>query len=232
MKRLLILLSVLAFGFQTGYSEIPGTKLKVGLKLERLQSIESPTVGPGTGDKAFKPKAWLLLEGRVSIQAAPKPPTGYLDKVSVFFYVAAKNPEGKNSILMKKEVKYVNVPVDQEFYVCAFMSPSSIKRLTGGETIGAGTFTLYGISVVYNDKVVAAESNKKKPGWWDIPSPSLVPTDSFPLLNKNETPFAMFWYDRYPEIAPVKENDSSSSSSPRVPASVTPAPAPETPVAQ
>lgn len=34
----------------------------------------------------------------------------------------------------------------------------------------------------------------------DHPVPSIVETSYYPLLNKDETPFSVYWYDRYPEI--------------------------------
>lgn len=235
MKSVFALLSALVLVAQVSNAEDPNTRIRLNtIKLERLNSIESPTTPTGTGSVAFKPKKWMFLEGRLNIQAAPVPRTKFLDKITVRFYVAAKNPEGRDSLLMTKEIEYVNVPVDEEFYVCVFMSPSSIKRLTGSENVGSSTFTLCGLEVIYKDNVVAQESNKGKPGWWANPRATLVPTDSFPLLNKNETPFAMFWYDRYPEIAPSKDGatpakSSSSSSTPVTP--VTPATTPATPAA-
>jgi len=37
---------------------------------------------------------------------------------------------------------------------------------------------------------------KSKGRWWD----KLTPYKKIPLLNKNETPFKFFWWDRYAEI--------------------------------
>ncbi len=205
IKSALAIVSALVFAPQLGFAEHPSTQVKASIKLERLQGVLSPELNPGTTSRQFKPKQWMFLEAKLSLQAAPVPPTGYIDNLIVRFHVAAKNPEGKNSLMMSKEIKYVNIPVGQETYVCVFMSPSSIRRLTGTETIGSTTFTLYGVEVLYKDKIVAFDTNKGKPGWWAKPTPALVPTQSYPLLNKNETPFAMFWYDRYPEIAPLKD---------------------------
>lgn len=225
MKPALALLTALIVVTQAAYAEAPNTQVKATVKINRVQGMESPTVSTGTSSLAFKPKQWMFLEARVNIKAAPVPRTGYLDKLTVRFYVTATNPEAKGHVLMSKEIVYVNFPVDTETNVCVFMSPSSIKRLTGSETVGGGTFDLCGIEVVYKENVVAADSNKRKPGWWRTANPNVVSTDSYPLLNKNETPFALFWYDRFPEIAPVKENASSLRSTPSTTAPEVPAPA-------
>ncbi|MDB6078368.1 MAG: hypothetical protein JWO82_2115, partial [Akkermansiaceae bacterium] len=42
-------------------------------------------------------------------------------------------------------------------------------------------------------------TTKLKPGWWTSPNLSDQST-KFPLLNKDETPFSVLWFDRYPEI--------------------------------
>lgn len=223
MKPALALLSALIIVTQVASGQAPNTQVKVTTcKIGRVTGMESPTVSTGTSSLAFKPKQWMFVEGKVNIKAAPLPRTGYLDKLTIRFYVTAKNPEARGNVLMSKEIEYVNFPVDTDTHVCVFMSPSSVKRLTGSETIGSGTFDLCGMEVVYKDNVVGEDSNKRRPGWWRIASPNLVSTESYPLLNKNETPFAMFWYDRYPEIAPVREGASRSSTP--APAAV-PAPA-------
>lgn len=189
-------------------------RVQATVKLERPKGMDSPTVNPGGREMSFKPKQWMLLEAKMNVQAAPAPKTGYLDSIIVRFYVAAKNPESKGQeyVLLKKEIKYVNVPLGSEVYACVFLSPSSIKRLTGSETITGNMFNNYGVEIVYGGKPVAADSHRQKVGWWNISSPSLVPSGSFPLLDKNETPFSIFWYDRYPEIAPKREAKDEPSS--------------------
>ncbi|MEG0143267.1 MAG: Amuc_1102 family pilus-like protein [Akkermansia sp.] len=207
--------SAVALGLmaQESMAESPNTKAKVAVKVSRVESMDSPTMATGTAEKPFKPKKWAYIEAELKVQALPVPKTGYLDNLTVKFYVVSKSPEGpKGMLLMNKEIKYVNIPVDQPIYVCAFMSPSSIRRLTGGETVSAGLFKRIGVEVTYKGAIVGSDSNSGKPGWWNSTSKTIIPTTSYPLLNKNETPFSIFWYDRYPEIASPKDDDASSSS--------------------
>lgn len=39
-------------------------------------------------------------------------------------------------------------------------------------------------------------------------------TSYYPLLNKDETPFSVFWYDRYPEIMRPNSQQAASGSVP------------------
>lgn len=219
MKSSVIFLAVAAAMFflspQDAAAEAPNTQVKVQLKLGRVEAVDSPTVSTGTAEKRFKPKKWAYIEAEMKVQAAPPPKTGYLDNMTVTFYATAKSPEGpRGYLLMRKEIRYVNIPVDEKVYVCAFMSPSSVKRLTGSDTINPASFERLGVEVTYKGKVVAMDSSSGKPGWWNSTSSMIVPTDSYPLLNKDETPFSIFWYDRYPEIQNPKIPAPTSSPTP------------------
>src|SRR5690606_13935757 len=81
-----------------------------------FEALPSPEVNVGRG-KSFKPKDWLEIEAKVLVQAAPVPPSGFLDRLTVKWFVAVKNPEGGGNTmaLLTKDVNYVNVPVDEDF---------------------------------------------------------------------------------------------------------------------
>ena len=69
----------------------------------------------------------------------------------------------------------------------------------------------------YNGKIVATYSSErgKMEKWWTIQSPSIVETNYYPLLNKDQTPFSVYWYDRYPEIMkPAIHQGSLDSAAP------------------
>ena len=57
--------------------------------------------------------------------------------------------------------------------------------------------------VLVNGQKVAQETTKKVKGqtdWWNIASSTISRSETVPLLNKMETPFASMWWDRYAEI--------------------------------
>ena len=119
--------------------------------------------------------------------------------MTVKWYVAVKNPEGKGVIKLSKTINHINVPIDEEIFSSVYMSPSALKRLTGSDKASKGAVEAVGVEVLVDGEKVAQSAVKQKEGWWNAGSLS-DQSDKFPLLNKDETPFAMLWYDRYAEI--------------------------------
>jgi hypothetical protein len=165
-----------------------------------FDNIPSPEVQSGKS-KAFKPKDWLEVEAGIKLPAAnaDQKKAGFINQVTVKWYVAVRNPEGKGVIKLAKTINHINVPIDEEIFSSVYMSPSALKRLTGSDKASKGAVEAVGIEVLVDGEKVAQSSVKQKDGWWNAGSLS-DQSDKFPLLNKDETPFAMLWYDRYAEI--------------------------------
>jgi len=165
-----------------------------------FDDIQSPEVNTGKS-KSFKPKTWLEVEAGIKIPAmnADQKKSGFIDQVTVKWYVAFKNPEGKSFIKLSKTINHINVPVDEEIFSSVYMSPSTLKRITGKDKAGKGDVEAVGVEVLVNGEKVGIAAQKKPEKWWESGSLS-DQSDKFPLLNKDETPFAMLWWDRYAEI--------------------------------
>lgn len=165
-----------------------------------FDNIPSPEVQIGK-NKAFKPKDWLEVEAGMKLPAAnpEQKKIGFINEVTVKWYIAVKNPDGKGVIKLAKTINHINVPIDEEVFTSVYMSPSSLKRLTGSDKASKGAVEAVGIEVLVNGEKVAQSSVKQKDGWWNAGSLS-DQSDKFPLLNKDETPFQMLWWDRYAEI--------------------------------
>jgi hypothetical protein len=166
-----------------------------------FDDIPSPEFG-GAKNKAFKPKDWLEIETKLNISLSPEPATKTCDKITVKWYIAVKNAEKSGTFLLfTKDIDYVNVPVSEEVYCSVYLSPSSIKRLTGFDRAGKSAVEYVGYEVLINGEKVAQETSKGKPGWWNAASDKISRSDKVPLLNKAETPFAPMWWDRYAEVS-------------------------------
>ena len=165
-----------------------------------FDNIPSPEVQSGKS-KSFKPKDWLEVEAGIKLPAgnAEQKKAGFINQVTVKWYVAVKNPEGKGVIKLAKTINHINVPIDEEIFSSVYMSPSALKRLTGSDKASKGAVEAVGVEVLVDGEKVAQSAVKQKEGWWNAGSLS-DQSDKFPLLNKDETPFAMLWYDRYAEI--------------------------------
>jgi len=165
-----------------------------------FDDIPSPEVNSGKA-KAFKPKDWLEVEVGMKIPAtsAEQKKAGFINQVTVKWYVAMDNPDAKGVIKLSKTINHINVPIDEEVFSAVYMSPSALKRLTGKDKAGKSSVKAVGVEVLVDGVKVGEAADKQKAGWWNAGSLSDM-SDKFPLLNKDETPFSMLWWDRYAEI--------------------------------
>lgn len=162
-----------------------------------FEDLPSPEFGGNTGEKRWQPKDWLECEVKLKVEARPEPKDGFVDQLSIRWFVAVEDPAspGKSFFLLEKDVTYLNIPLDEDLYAAVYLSPSVIRRLTGGER--AGKNAVWGVAgeVTFNGQKVAEFSSKSEKEWWK--SPALSRTDKFPLMSKTETPFKTLWFDRF-----------------------------------
>lgn len=165
-----------------------------------FDDLESPQFAGGRA-KPFKPKNWLEIEAKLKLLMSPEPLSQTAEKVLVRWFVAVKNPDRPNTfLLLTKDVEHVNVPLNEDIYVSIYLSPSSIKRLTGADRAAKSVVELVGYEVLVNGAKVAEESTQGKAGWWNAASPKISRSDTVPLLTKPQTPFSNMWWDRYAEV--------------------------------
>ena len=195
-KSLSFTASAVIAGFMIGSAH--GQAAKVVGEKPAFDDLQSPEFSGGK-QKSFKPKDWLEIEAKLKISLAPEPKSKTCDKLSIKWYIAVKNPDKGGFLLLTKDVEHVNVPLDEEIHCSVYLSPASIRRLTGSDGGGKGAVEYVGYEVLINGKVEAKETSKGKVDWWT--SASLSKSDTVPLLNKAETPFANSWWDRYAEVA-------------------------------
>ncbi|MBK1881183.1 hypothetical protein JIN85_02085 [Luteolibacter pohnpeiensis] len=178
-----------------------GQKAKVDVEKPVFDDVPSPDVQINK-NKSFKPKNWLEVEAKLNVKMAPAPPSNTCEKLTVKWYVAIANPEKRGTyLLLTKDVDYVNVPLEEDIFVSIYLSPASLKRITGTDRGGKSAVELLGFEVLVNGEVVGQETNKGKVGWWSTSSDKISRSDTVQLLPKSKTPFSMFWWDRYAEEA-------------------------------
>lgn len=182
-----------------------GQAVKVTSEKPSFDDLPSPTDFGGTKSKSFKPKDWLEVETKLRVQMSPAPKSQTLERMTVKWYVAVKNPEKSGTfLLLTKDIDYVNVSLDEDIYVSVYMAPASLRRLTGSDRGGKNAIEFVGYEVLINGERTASETNKGPANWWTVPSDKISRTDTVPLLSKTETPFSVMWWDRYAEEAPVR----------------------------
>jgi hypothetical protein len=174
---------------------------KVEPEKPTFDDIPSPDFNVSKSKK-FQPKDWLEIEASFKVQMSPEPSSKTAERVMVKWYIAVEHPEKKGAyLLLTKDITHVNVPLNEEIFSSVYLSPASIKRLTGRDRAGKSSVNLVGYEVLVNGEKVAQEtSGSSKAGWWNTTSDKISRSDTVPLLNKMETPFANMWWDRYAEI--------------------------------
>lgn len=169
-----------------------------------FDDIPSPEFSGGK-QKSFKPGDWLEIEAKLNVDLSPAPESKTLERLTVKWYIAVKNPDKPSSfLLLTKEVEHVNVPLQEDIYSSVYLSPASIKRLTGSSKGGKNSVEFVGYEVLVNGEKKAEDTNKGKAGWWNTASDKISRSETVPLLNKTETPFSAMWWDRYAEVAPAR----------------------------
>jgi hypothetical protein len=164
-----------------------------------FDELPSPEFSGGK-QKSFKPGNWLEVEAQFNLQMRPEPPSKMAERVTVKWYVAVKNPERRGYLLLTKEVQHSNVPLNTDVFTSVYLSPASLRRLTGSDRGGKNAVEMVGYEILVNGERVGQETSKNNPGWWNTASDSISRSDTVPLLNKLETPFANMWWDRYAEV--------------------------------
>ena len=165
-----------------------------------FDDLESPQFAGGK-QKAFKPKEWLEIETKVKLSMRPEPKSMTCDRMTVKWFVAVKNPERSGQmLLLTRDIEHVNVPLEEEVYCSVYLSPASLKRLTGSDRAGKRSVEAVGFEILINGVKVAEDTTRFQPGWWNMASDKISRTNAVPLLSKIETPFAHMWWDRYAEV--------------------------------
>ena len=174
-------------------------RIAVAVNDPEFENLKSPEF-EGTNPKKWDHKDWLEMEVEFEVEKIDPRDAKFVDRLSVRWYVAAQHPDPKNKkfILLEKEVRHINIPVGEKIFSSVYLSPSAVKRLSGGDRASEKVIKYVGGEILFNGSKVAEFSSKgQKPGWWQ--SGSLSRYDSIPLRSKNETPFHYFWWDRYAE---------------------------------
>lgn len=176
-----------------------------------FDSLSSPEFG-GRNSKNFTAQDWLELESEMDIpaQSRKQEVLEFIDEVEVRWYVAIEDKAIKRPVLLTKEITHTNVPVGEKIFTSVYISPNALTRLTGLDRAIRSTVIVASVVVFVGGNQVGVATTKssynddprKGELWWT--AASLSKSAQVPLLNKNETPFKAFWYDRYAEIKPER----------------------------
>jgi hypothetical protein len=154
------------------------------VKLGKVQPavVKTPeynlTLGP---TKRSKTGDWLEVE--VEFETKPED----IDELTFKYTILIEKK------LLDGEVTHINIPKGKDRFSVMYVSPRTIERLTGGRPLTSASIENVWVEVSKQGQVLDKVSYK--PG----AAPNL-PHLTGMVLNKDETPFAPLFYDRYEAI--------------------------------
>ena len=137
------------------------------------------------------PRAMKWLEVEVEFAAQPE----FTDELTFKYYILFAGQ------LLVGEVTHVNIPAGRSLYSVMYVAPRTINRLLAGKTFSAGAIENVAVQMLRKGQLLAQESWKPagSPNWFQS-----MPQVSGMVINKNETPFAPLYWDRYEAIKPAR----------------------------
>jgi len=164
----------------------------VDFQLQKITTnfISSPQFAY-TGAEQFQAdqrERWLEVEATFS--AAPE----FTDELTLKYFVLF------NGKLLTGEVTHVNIPAARDNRSVLYVTPKTLQRLLLGRTLTNNTLQNVAVQLMQQGVVKDETSlNRAAPRWY-----ATLPPVTGLLLNKNETPFAPLYWDRYCQIKPAR----------------------------
>lgn len=164
-----------------GPGSVKITKVDIsGVKSPEYQIVGGP-------QKRYKLGTWLEIE--VSFETK----VDDIDELTFNYAVLIEKT------LLDGTVTHVNIPKGSEHYSVMYIAPRSLEKLVGGKAFTAASIGNAWITVSRQGQVLDGPTVNAHAAYKPTAMPNL-PHLAGILLNKNDTPFAPLFYDRYEAI--------------------------------
>jgi hypothetical protein len=127
---------------------------------------------------------WLEVE--VTFSAAPE----FTDELSLKYFILV------NGKLLPGEVTHVNIPAARENRSVMYVTPKTLQRLLLGRPLTNNALQNVAVQLMQQGALKSELSLNRAPPQWYATMPQVGEL----VLNKNETPFASLYWDRYCQI--------------------------------
>jgi hypothetical protein len=127
---------------------------------------------------------WLEVE--VTFSAAPE----FTDELTAKYFILF------NGKLLTGEVTHVAIPAGRDNRSVMYVTPKSLERLMLGRTMTNNALQNIAVQLSQQGALKAELSLNRAPQLWYATMPQIAGL----VLNKNETPFAPLYWDRYCQI--------------------------------
>ena len=163
----------------------PGS-IKLGNKVV-VEVVKTPEFNLSSGPVKRTGRVGQWIEIEVEYETKPEE----IDELTFAFTAQVEKK------LLTGEVTYVNIAKDKNHYAVMYISPKGIEKLTGGKPLTGAS--IENVWVEVNRQGQSLDKASFKTG--TVPNAAKL---TGLLLNKNQTPFAPLFYDRYEEIKPTR----------------------------
>lgn len=164
----------------------------------------------GPKGKSWDPLQWLEIE--VELDVDSKSPTKIIPEIEATFYVALPNKAGgpgagpNARVMLVDRITFVNIRAHKgEAFLIAYVNPDTLTRFTGEEKARENDVLSVGIEIsgpgLSNSKPDKMWGSTAAGQWWRQVS---YPREQGMVLPKGKTPFALLWYDRYPQTRELR----------------------------
>ena len=176
-------LCVLAFGAFA--LEVSAQTVQPGdVKIDKVdpEGVQSPQYSiMGGPQKRSKIGTWLEVEVAYETKADD------IDELTFNYMIMVDN------VICDGSVTYVNIPKGRDHFAVMYIAPRTLEKLTGGKPLTGSDIQNVWVTVSRQGQVL--DNLGFKPT-----QPPNLPHQTGLVLNKNETPFAPLFYDRYEAI--------------------------------
>jgi len=137
----------------------------------------------------------------VELDVDSKSPTKTIPEITATFYIALPNKSGQGNVMLTDRITFVNVRAHKgTAYLIAYVNPDTLTRFTGQEKARVNDILSAGVEIdgpgLSNAKRDKMMGSTKAGAWWKEVS---YPREQGMILPKGKTPFALLWFDRYPQ---------------------------------
>jgi hypothetical protein len=162
----------------------PGTDFKITKITRSLISAPQFAYTGGQSYQTDQRDRWLQVE--VEFTAIPE----LTDELTFKYYILF------NGSLLTGEVTHVNIPAGRENRSVMYVPPRVLARLANNRPITENSCQNVAVQIVQQGTVKAETSlNRAAPQWF-----ATLPQVSGFVMDKNQTPFAPLYWDRYEQI--------------------------------
>ncbi|PYL48102.1 MAG: hypothetical protein DMF40_06130 [Verrucomicrobia bacterium] len=185
MKRTILICAIIAAAIAAVMAQ---PRAAVDFQLQKITTnfISSPqfTYTGAEQYQADQRERWLEVE--VTFSSAPE----FTDELTLKYFILV------NGKLLTGEVTHVNIAAARDNRSVMYVTPKTLQRLMLGRTITNNALQNVAVQLMQQGALKDELSlNRAAPQWY-----ATLPQLGGLVLNKNETPFAPLYWDRYCQI--------------------------------